>query len=188
MAERVTDPRKNTGDRSAKMADSSFLRFKPTSTTGDLDGEALQVLTDGGVDGEFKLWIEALGLKAGPGLNLTLGQWVAWVKAGLHSQLKDAATNVILMGARATDPSAVLRARMERHVTALQKVPRPGAPAAAPQPACAPGERRVDPDGQTWTIESISYGVVIFEELAAPADRSVALVATWPLATLEVSA
>ncbi|GHG37870.1 hypothetical protein GCM10017784_35480 [Deinococcus indicus] len=113
MAERVAEPSVSRRGGSANMADSSFLRSKTTTPTTE-DMEAREALAVGGVGDEFQMWVEQLGLEAGPALSLTLRQWAAWVDEGLHSELKEVSVNVLLMGARANDPAAVLRGRMER--------------------------------------------------------------------------
>lgn len=145
----------------AILADSSFLRSKTTTTPED--AQAREALAVGGVGDEFQMWVEHLGLEAGPALNLTLRQWAAWVDEGLHSEVREASVNVILMGARATDPAAVLRGRMERlraqaAVEGARRAEHSRREVIAQQ--IEAGQQFVSPAGQVLTVAEVVDGQV----------------------------
>lgn len=122
-----------------------------------------------GVGDAFKNWEEHLKLTDGPALTLTLGQWATWAEEGLAAELKEASTNVILMGSRANDPAAVLRGRMEksRHQKAAET-------ACAAERAVlnegaeriTEGSRYVTPGGKTLTVDYVEDGQVFWVEHA----------------------
>ena len=171
MAERVAEPVEISEKPSAKMADSSSLRVV-TTTTPEKAVEARAKLAAAGVDDAFKNWEEHLNLQSGPALNLTLAQWVEWTDAGLASELIETSTNVILMGARATDPSAVLRSRLDKakNVKAVEVARRAEADTVRNIGAeqLSEGARFEAPTGQLLTVDYVEDGYVFWREADAP--------------------
>ncbi|MFC4454757.1 hypothetical protein [Deinococcus sonorensis] len=100
--------------------------------------------------------------------------WQAWIQQGLTEPLQAHVHDIIQSGSFA-HPLGALRARM-----AKQLAPPPQSPGCGP--TVRPGERRTAPDGRTWTVESVEYGLVYFEDVGAPADLGAAIVERWPLA------
>ncbi|MFC5846704.1 hypothetical protein [Deinococcus petrolearius] len=177
----VSAPEVLRADPTANMAGCSSIREVKTPTTPEAENPHLSVVLGGGVGGEFQNWTEHLNLQKGPALNLTLALWAGWVEGGLIPELKEASTAVILMGGKATDPSALLKARMERkrELQAVQVARAAAGAATFGAASCQPGERRAGPDGRVWTVEEVAYGAVIFEEVGAPQDQPDRVVATW---------
>ena len=104
--------------------------------------------------------------------------WRGWIDAGLSDVLKTEASDIVESGSF-SHPWGGLRARMRKaeaaKATQVQVVAVFGAPRVQP------GERRTAPDGQTWTVEIVEYGIVYFEEIGAPTDQPDAAVGRWPL-------
>lgn len=177
----VPTPEVLRADPPANMAGCSSIRVVKTTTTPETGNALLEAIVGGGVGGEFQNWTEHLNLQKGPALNLTLALWAGWVEGGLISELKEASTAVILMGGKATDPSALLKARMERkrELRAVQVARAAADVATFGAAGCKPGERRVAPDGRVWTVEEVAYGGVIFEEVGAPVDVPDHEVVAW---------
>ncbi|MVN88340.1 hypothetical protein GO986_16465 [Deinococcus sp. HMF7620] len=181
LAEGVAEPRDVRAEGSANLADSSLLKIKPTTPTPEAI-EARAALAGGGVAGVFQEWIDHLGFGPGPALNLTLSQWAAWTDEGLGAELKEAGVSVMLMGNRATDPSALLRARMERQRTQKaadvarraerQRLLNVGAD------QISEGAQFVTPAGQVATVDYVDSGYVFWRE-ANLAEAAIGLVCSW---------
>lgn len=103
-------------------------------------------------------------------MNITLALWASWVKEGLSEELKAASVAVILMGGKATDPAAVLKARMERQREKRFEQSSAAAAVAARGPAPVFAEdQRVRYGGQEMIILSISpNGTLVTDSDATP--------------------
>ncbi|MCP2015641.1 hypothetical protein L1280_002809 [Deinococcus sp. HSC-46F16] len=109
-----------------------------------------------------------------------IAQFAEWVRGGLIEELRQHAREIVVAGSFA-HPYLALEARMDR-AKVVQDAKQQNVDEtrrAFGEPTCTPGERRRAPDGQTWTVEEVAYGLVIFEEAAAPLDVPDAVVAEW---------
>lgn len=127
---------------------------------------------------------------------------VAQAAPKLETRLGGAAKQLLAAGLGLDAPAGILALIRSKHTwrksitpetvvehsaewqSAQASMPVPGAeqPVAAPAAptlGCQPGERRADPSGAVWTVETVAYGQVVFEEVAAPRDLPVAVVASW---------
>lgn len=123
---------------------------------------------------------------------------VAQAAPKLEARLGGAAKQLLAAGLRPDAPAGILALIKDKHTwrrsitpetvvehsaewqSAQANVPAPGAVRPAGRPlGCQPGERRADPSGAVWTVETVAYGQVVFEEVAAPRDVPVAVVAGW---------
>ncbi len=107
-----------------------------------------------------------------------IGVWKGWIDAGLGDELRTQATDIIECGSFA-HPWGGLKARMQKAQAAL--IVKAQVDATFGPAQVAPGERRVAPDGQAWTVEVVEFGIVYFEEIGAPTDMGDRLVSRWPL-------
>lgn len=103
-------------------------------------------------------------------MNITLALWASWVKEGLSEELKAASVAVILMGSKATDPAAVLKARMDRQREKRLEHSFAAAAVAARGPAPVFAEdQRVRYGGQEMIILSVSpNGTLVTDSDATP--------------------
>ncbi|MFC6591698.1 hypothetical protein ACFP81_06510 [Deinococcus lacus] len=113
-------------------------------------------------------------------LHAQLTQFADWVAAGLGEDLKEHTLDIVSAGTF-SHPFNALKARMERAKAVQDAQTRNAAELglAYGQPQCQPGERRRDIDGRVWTVETVEYGTVIFEEIGAPQGLPDRLVALW---------
>jgi len=138
---------------------------------------ALSAIEAAGLTPTWVQWIK-LNRLAQVSQEAQIAVWHGWIDAGLGETLKAAAADIVESGSFA-HPWGGLKARMQK-AQAAQVVQQQVA-ATFGEPAVAPGQRRVAPDGRIWTVEVVEFGIVYFEEVGAPTDLGDRLVARWAL-------
>lgn len=147
---------------------------------------AFAAIEGAGLSGTWTRWQAHVGGNASQQLAQA-ERWADWVGAGLADALRLQVPETIA-DTSVRSPARHLAGAMTNRAEEARRAPAPAPTsqaAAHDGPVVAPvtGQRRVDPrTGEIWTVESIAYGQVTFEEVAAPSALRVATVATWEVA------
>jgi hypothetical protein len=142
---------------------------------------ALRTVQAAGLLPDWGAWVGFCGLNLA-GQRAQIVHWAAWVTAGHVEALRREAREIPLCNFN--HPFKGLQSRMERQDAAAQAATRTAenVKSVFGEATCQPGEQRVSPDGQVWTVAYVDYGVVYFDELNSPIDQADRHVAKWPLA------
>lgn len=143
--------------------------------------EAQEVLTATGTWDTWAAWTKARRLDRAA-QDAQIVQFATWAQAGLSTELRQNASEITAAGSYA-HPYLALADRMKRAAKVLESeaANRDELRRTYGEPRCQPGERRLAPSGQVWTVDYVEYGLVYFAEPSAPMDQGDAIVARWPL-------
>ena len=145
--------------------------------------EAQEVLSSAGFWDVWQKWVKSHRLSRAA-QDLQIIDFAVWVQVGLGEILRQHAHEITKLGSFG-HPFAGLQGRMQAAL-AVKKTEQHNAAEVVRVfgvPQCQAGERRRDPaTGKVWTVEEIAYGMVIFEEGAAPMNAADVTVAGWEVA------